>query len=543
MLRHFDWEKVGIISTDTTFAKDLTNEFKRLWSGQQNGWKGEVAYSDTVRINADGSANQESIHQVLASVPTDNPSANSRIIFLAAHSQHAFPILQAASESNFQPDTIWVGPSSWIGRNEHDDFSWLPSVPGYLGVSLLRNRDDNYDAFLAHLNAYEQANGQALTEELPTFAAEFVDSIRAMTWALVNTVNRRNGAAVVETLRQVSFDGVSGNVQLTTAGDRKNPQYTLINAQVGSNDGTMTWEYIGTTGTAIGSTNIPNGNAGLCFAEVGCAPKAVPGDTYPIPPVALAIWVIVLLVSLGVLLVLALLKYWRSRRSKKTIVAELDALRGSIVGMRASMGRYIPKSRNNGVDLEQGVTTTKRKMPMEKVLWMWKETPQCMHQHAPQNVYGDLANCWILYDAPSSKALEEAHQNRETRVSPLPGYVVNLRKMLQIKTETGFEREVQRIVDTSGSLPDTDGTDDSDNTTDLCDVVVGDDLPMDLEAEEPCMVLCEGDIIQISKQRNDGWAFGTKVRFDLARQSGFRSTKPILFLMLVFNKFAAVPFR
>jgi hypothetical protein len=43
------------------------------------------------------------------------------------------------------------------------------------------------------------------------------------------------------------------------------------------------------------------------------------------------------------------------------------------------------------------------------------------------------------------------------------------------------------------------------------------DLPLVLRSE-PQMVLVEGDIIQISKQRDDGWAFGTKVKQSVVAQ-------------------------
>lgn len=242
MLRALDWQRVTILNTDTVFAKDLANEFRRLWVGDYNG---EVKHSDTIRINADGSANETSIQQVLKSVPRKDATSNSRIIFLSAHSQHAFPILQQAHESGFQPDTVWIGPSSWIGRHESptNDFSWLPEHPGYLGVSVFRNRDDTFDTFMNHLNAYRLDRGRSALKELPPFAAETVDSIRAMTWALVNAPNRQDGKAVVETLRGVDFAGVSGRVQLTETGDRLNPQYSLFNAQQGpDSDGNIVWE-------------------------------------------------------------------------------------------------------------------------------------------------------------------------------------------------------------------------------------------------------------------------------------------------------------
>ena len=55
---------------------------------------------------------------------------------------------------------------------------------------------------------------------------------------------------------------------------------------------------------------------------------------------------------------------------------------------------------------------------------------------------------------------------------------------------------------------------------DLTDAAIADELPDDL-SDEPQMVLVEGDVIQISKQRPDGWAFGSKLQHAdeaLARQ-------------------------
>ena len=43
------------------------------------------------------------------------------------------------------------------------------------------------------------------------------------------------------------------------------------------------------------------------------------------------------------------------------------------------------------------------------------------------------------------------------------------------------------------------------------DAVVGVLLPEEIY-DEPQMALVTGDVIQISSQRQDGWAFGTKVR-------------------------------
>ena len=510
MLRHFGWSRVNILSTDTAFSKDLVNEFRRLWVGKYDDWKGEVGYSDTIRVNSDGSINEESIEQALDGMPTDKePSVASRVIFLAAHSQHAFPILKRATEKNFQPKAIWVGPSAWAGRDEHEDFSWLPAIPGYLGVSIFRNRDENYNSFMRHLQDYQRAQGKQPLIELPTFAAEFVDSIRALTWALVNADDRNDGEAVVRTLRRVSFPGVSGQVELTEKGDRKDPKYSLFNAQSGSTDGYISWTDIGTTGTSIGSTVLDSGFQSVCFAHNGCGNRKPPSEKYPPIPDKLEAWVITLLLALGLLFLLAALKYWRSRRSKKNIKAQLDAFRDSVVGVRAAECKYIPRVKMTEVDLEKASgTDTVTVASVEIAKWMWKETPHCMDQHSRGEIYGDPNDCWILYDANSATILEEAFQNDRCKVSPLPGYSVNLSNMEQTKEATGFTRQIQRVVESiaasdEGAEP---------KKVDLADVHIGDDLPEDL-ATEPRMVLVDGDLVQISQQRKDGWAFGTKVSF------------------------------
>jgi len=87
---------------------------------------------------------------------------------------------------------------------------------------------------------------------------------------------------------------------------------------------------------------------------------------------------------------------------------------------------------------------------------------------------------------------------RDIEYSPLPGYIVDFSAMIQTKVVTGFQREVQRFVQQESFPPDID----------LKDVQFGDELPVDLEGE-PQMVLVTGDVIQIAKQRADGWAFGT----------------------------------
>ena len=504
MLRKFGWQRVTILATDTVYAKDTVNEFRRLWVGQhhdEDDWTGEVAYSDTIRINEDGTVNQESVRQALQGIPTNEPSVNSRIIFLAGHTQHAFPILKQAAMENFQKDTTWVGISSWIGRQEHADFSWLPQVPGYLGLSIFRDRDETYHEFMEYLQDYQRSQAKPVWDELPVFAAEVIDGIRALTKALVDTPDRRDGDAVVKTLRQLEFAGVSGQVKFTENGDRRDPLYSILNAQVGSNDGKfITWTDIGSTGTTVGSADLKAGIESVCWAERGCGLRSPPNDSDPLPQGedGTELWAIILIVALGLMSFGIAFVHWRSW-------IELKKWRSSVVGMRAAHCKYIPMRLGSDLDLEKAKNSTVAATSLPAVKWMWKETQEFVDAHDPNDVYGDPRECWILYDQGASRILEDAFQKKSKRVSPLPGYEVDISKMEQTKTATGFTRKVQRVLETPPAANySVDGTE-----IDLSEVKFG-ELPDDLEGE-PCIVLVEGDIVKITKQRKDGWAFGTKV--------------------------------
>jgi len=527
LLREFGWERIAIISTDTQFSKDLVTEFRRLWAGDHDDasgpWTGSVAYSDTLRIDNDGKLSEESLQQVLKSVPVDDPSTNSRIILLVAHSQHAFHVLKEAAVTGFQPDTVWVGPSSWAGRSTDAtfNFAWLPTVPGYLGIAPLRNRDAQYQKFLNALQDWQAAEGKEVFPELPPFAAETVDSIVAMTKAISGSVDRRDGAFIVERLRQLSFDGVSGRLEFTANGDRKNPQYSIFNSQEGAVNTDISWTDIGSTGTEIGSVVL--GVNDVCFAGAPpvCGMENTPEDTYPEEPLKLPVWVSVIIALLGLLFVAVAIKYWRSHKSKKNIKAELEAFQKSIVGMRAALCDYVPKVSKSGEgDVEEAITDLKGTIKVasqKKILWCWKETGQCMGQHDDAEIYGDPADCWIKYDSDASDQLEVAFQDKKKDIALMNGaYKVNFKDMKQTKVATGFVRDVIRGEE---KVKDTD------KELDLSKAQKGDRLPADLTGE-PQMVLCEGDVIQISSQRPDGWAFGTKASFAWNRKLSVHTFPP-----------------
>ncbi|CAJ1951940.1 unnamed protein product [Cylindrotheca closterium] len=216
-------------------------------------------------------------------------------------------------------------------------------------------------------------------------------------------------------------------------------------------------------------------------------------------------------------------KILRSRAQKAVIAEkeeELEAFRNSVVGMRTATTLYLPRSKTirqsmilPGKSIEDIVPM--KPPPKSKIQWCWKETSHMMDNHAPDKIVGDPRDCWIKYDAAQNMNLETVYQqylSNQTKqnriIYPLPGYKVDLEKMIQTKEATGFERDVLRVEQVPDALQEQARNERKE--IDMDDVVIGDSLPEEI-CDEPQMALVAGDVIQISSQRQDGWAFGTKL--------------------------------
>mmetsp|Transcript_7127 Transcript_7127/g.16685 ORF Transcript_7127/g.16685 Transcript_7127/m.16685 type:complete len:1479 (-) Transcript_7127:954-5390(-) len=232
------------------------------------------------------------------------------------------------------------------------------------------------------------------------------------------------------------------------------------------------------------------------------------------------------------LVLIAALGFWWYRRRKiqrsraqKAVIAEkeeeLEAFRNSVVGMRTATTLYLPKSKAIRESVMKqgkaiGDIVPMQAPPKPKIQWCWKETSHQMDNHAPDMVVGDPRDCWIKYDAAQNISLESAYQQYLTTKSkkfrfiyPLPGYKVDLEDMTQTKEVTGYQRDILRVEQVANGLQDNQAPSER-KEINMDDVVIGDSLPEDI-CEEPQVTLVKGDVIQISSQRQDGWAFGTKL--------------------------------
>eukprot|EP00339_Tiarina_fusa_P001156 CAMPEP_0117082310 /NCGR_PEP_ID=MMETSP0472-20121206/57972_1 /TAXON_ID=693140 ORGANISM="Tiarina fusus, Strain LIS" /NCGR_SAMPLE_ID=MMETSP0472 /ASSEMBLY_ACC=CAM_ASM_000603 /LENGTH=562 /DNA_ID=CAMNT_0004810515 /DNA_START=77 /DNA_END=1761 /DNA_ORIENTATION=+ len=472
--------------------------------------------------SASTSIDEESVRQGLREVPTDNPETNSRIILLAAHSQHAFPILEIADSIGFQPDTIWVGPSSWIGSTSLTNSQvspWMKRHPGYLGAVPFSNENDViFQAFLSALQQKQELENREVWDTLPIFGPQLVDSVITMVMTLVSVepLRRRQGLLVFDSMKAMEFDGVGGKVHFTDEGDLKDPQFSIMQLGEYVNGEDPVWSKVGLTGTQVDTARRTDVDTPMCFPVTGCVNSLsdVPGDSYSVPRDKLPVWTVALIVLVFALLVCLGFKYWRSHRSKRAIKKELDTFRDSVVGMRTAIAHYVPTA--TSLDGEEDVVVEQAKgntasdslviHSKAKVTWCWRETPHYMNTHGPEDIEGDPSDCWIKYDDNSNSKLETAFQlqNGVGAYSPLPGYSVGFVTMKQTKLATGFQRDVQRLV---SEPPKPIG---GSRRVDLNGARIGERLPAEIQ-NEPQMVLVKGDVLQISKQRPDGWGFGTKL--------------------------------
>lgn len=249
----------------------------------------------------------------------------------------------------------------------------------------------------------------------------------------------------------------------------------------------------------------------FCYCDHGGIPCDCPCDGDP-PMVGSAnIGLILgLLLPLFAILVVVFLWYRRRQlqkyRGKKAELAskeaELQAFRDSIVGMCAVKKHYVPIFAPLTGTATLGPTQTEQP---PKVTWCWKETDVYMTRHSNDIIFGIPSDCWVIYDAPSTAILESAHKCDHNTCSPIPGYTVDLKSMTQTNDSTRFQRQVLRHVEV-------DDTADSHSVDiDDLDLEVGSHrIPSEIRAE-PQMVLIPEDLVQIANQRDDGWAFGTKL--------------------------------
>jgi hypothetical protein len=214
--------------------------------------------------------------------------------------------------------------------------------------------------------------------------------------------------------------------------------------------------------------------------------------------------VIGLCVAFGLIMLGALFGFYRyrqkkiakSRKQKATIQQaqdELQAFKESVVNMRVVVEAAAP-----------GGSAASNAPPAAPAKWYWEESVARLTAHAvvkPPH--------WIPYDDQTSAQLEAARAKASVGGLPVvplsAAYHANVLEMKQTNVRTGFSRALLR----DAPLPPKSssswfGSRDA--------AAPPPPLPADIDADERICLVCDvGAILQLAKQRDDGWAFGSVV--------------------------------
>ena len=496
LLRRFGWDRIGILSTDTEYSKQYVYNLRKAWVGshaEDDGvrWTGQIAFDVAVLLtNQTNQIDVEHTNQALSTIATssEDQQDDAKVVVLVGHPEHTEQMMREVYKSGlFSPKTIWIGVANQIVKNFKESMEQdFPAdfVPGWLEIAPRKNtRDPIYQRFLGALRNHQiKYNRETILTELPNYGDTLVDAIRALVSALVQThqdgeaengngrAQMYNGTTVTRNLRNLEpFDGVSGNIKFNNeTGDPKEFIFSVLNAQSVDSSGRVQWKEIGLTSTTIGSVNLTgNGIAGVCFPEEGCGLTSAPNDTFPPSEESSINGLAYFLIFFSAFLVLAVLglvcKYRSMQLAKLKIQAELESFQDSVVGMRTAECNYMPRIISRR-DLEQGA---------------FNETI-----------------------------------NGSSRF--LPGYLVNFRvtsKRGRSARGGAFRESLGRMIPATTHFRASQNISsggDGGPTQRPPDIKLGNPVPIELE-NEPRLVLCQDDVVQITSQRLDGWAFGTKL--------------------------------
>jgi len=253
--------------------------------------------------------------------------------------------------------------------------------------------------------------------------------------------------------------------------------------------------YAGMYGTSAGMLG------GFCSGDWPCVEGECDGGTCKTPSkkgsneipgyvIAMIVVMCVLLLGLAVFLYFYRKKMKAKSAAQKAIISEqqeeLQNFRDSVVGMRAVVKAAAPGGGGGGGG--------RAGPPAAPARWYWEESPARLAYHPvvkPPH--------WIPYEDAASARLEKAFVARQGKIQLTAAYEADVQRMIQTNLRTGFSRNMLR--DAPPVVPVARPA--------SRDVEQGADRPSDIDADEPCMVLHVGSIVQIARERDDGWAFGS----------------------------------
>ena len=270
------------------------------------------------------------------------------------------------------------------------------------------------------------------------------------------------------------------------------------------------------------------GDGYACSGMVCAPPSSSSGGA------AVDVGLILLVVAIIVAALGAVFFYYRRQVVKSlnslkgnlaSLEAELQDFKDSVVGFKVAVQDYVPEAvsvdvagddANAKYEAEAGgavVAAVARAPPPAAARWYWREEQARLGSHDPAKVKSPH---WVAYDDGVAAALERAYGDAgASKVVATGGpYKVDVATMKQVNERTNYERDVLRDVAAAspppaaaGAAPKRAG---SAKVHPAAPGANTDRRPEELLGED-ALLLRAGSMLQVSKTRPDGWAYGSVV--------------------------------
>ncbi|XP_066275462.1 glutamate receptor 2-like [Branchiostoma lanceolatum] len=285
LLEHFSWDQMSIFVSNDDYGTHGFKEFQDL--AGQKGWRIHTIQSfDPTEAAAD-----IEVHEQLKAIK----DTGARIIVLHCLAPYAAEILREASTMDMTgADWAWVVSDriTSYGRDLFGTTNATVTIPDYLpglvGPMSPSTNGGHSEAFMAKWrSANPVVYPGAGVADIDPYTARWADAVLALAQALRNlqedgvTVTPQpldcgcdgsesqpwaDGSVMLQYLKKVKTDGVTGYIQFDSAGTRVDAEYNIVNLN------STGWQKVGTWNISTGLTMYSDGDIKLLVGSVEVNP-------------------------------------------------------------------------------------------------------------------------------------------------------------------------------------------------------------------------------------------------------------------------------